>query len=851
MNKYHPKKIEEKWLNRWEEARLFYDVREKVDEEFYALVEFPYPSGKGLHLGHAFTYSLMDVLARKKRMAGKAVLYPMGYDAFGLPTENYAIKTGEHPQKVTERNTARFREQLKRLAFAYNWNREVNTTDSSYYKWTQWIFLQLFKHGLAYKKESPINWCPSCRIGLSNEEVMDGKCERCGEEVTKKNLEQWMLRITAYADRLVDDLDEVDYSDSIKAAQRNWIGRTKGVEIEYPVVDTDLTIACYTTRPDTNFGATFVVIAPEHSLMEELKAHISAENWKKIEKYIDKAKKKSELERTELSKEKTGVFTGLYCLNRLNNKKMPLYVADFVVETAGTGVVVGVPAHDQRDFDFAKKYELDIIPVIRPKNKSWDFDKAPYTETENSEVVNSQFLNGLSVSEAKEQIIDYICSQEWGRKAVNYHLRDWVFSRQHYWGEPIPMVYCPHCAAEGISWFDLDEASEYEQFGTWNLPALRSPASPDTTRLAARQEGWFPLAEQDLPLELPYVEKYEPTKTGESPLAKVEDWVEVRCPYCGRTARRETDTMPNWAGSSWYYLRYCDPDSAKKLADYEGLEKWLPVDTYLGGEEHTTLHLLYSRFWHKFLYDIGVVPGEEPYRKRRNHGVVLGEDNEKMSKSRGNVINPEDVVEKMGADTLRVYLLFMGPYSETMPWNSEGVVGVHRFLNRVWRLVQGPSADSTPEDLLKKFHRLVKKVGEDIDAMKYNTAIAAMMEFINDWRSSDSPLSEEEKGSFLKLLAPFAPFLAEELWAQLGREFSIHQQSWPKFDPELVKRESLTIPVQIDGVLRGKFLASPGMSKQEAIQKAKQVGKVKSHLTGKEVTQVIWVQDQLLNLVTE
>ncbi len=878
MKKYRPHKIESKWQKKWQEVG--FPQAEDLDrdrEKFYALVEFPYPSGKGLHMGHAFTFVIMDVLARKKRMEGKNVLYPMGWDAFGLPTENYAIRTGIHPRNATKQNTARFKEQMLRLALDYNWDREVNTTNPAYYRWTQWIFLQLFKYGLAFKEEKPINWCPSCKIGLANEEVIEGRCERCGAEVTQKNLSQWMLNITAYAERLADDLDKVDFPSSVKAAQRNWIGRTEGITIEYPLAGCEKSISCYTTRPDTNFGATFIVLAPEHELLKNNKLQISNDKLQIVKNYIEESKKKSELERTELSKEKTGVFTGLYALNRLTGKKLPIWVADFVVPTAGTGAVVGVPAHDQRDYDFANKYNLDIIPVIKPKEGDWDFSEAPYTEIEEGLVFNSDFLNGLEVEEAMDKVMDYLEEKGWGERSINYHLRDWIFSRQHYWGEPIPMVYCPQCAEKGISWFDLEEAREYEDFGTSSADSLfKAGHRMNFGDFSQGLAGWFPLSEDKLPLELPDVARYEPTDTGESPLANIESWVTTSCPHCGGPARRETDTMPNWAGSSWYFLRYCDPCNNERLADYENMEYWLPVDIYEGGAEHTTLHLLYSRFWHKFLNDIGAVPYAEPYQKRREHGVILAEDGKQMSKSRGNVIDPLEIIEQVGADSLRTYLLFMGPYDETIPWNMDGLQGCSRFLGRVNKLTgelvssfadEERMRDSDAE-LKRKLHRLTKKVGEDVDNMKYNTAIAAMMEFLNDVQkpliNADSEtdsrrLSTEDWGKFLRLLAPFAPHITEELWQRIcenpkknqreSQFSSIHEQPWPEYDPKLVEKREVTIVVQVNGKLRGAFQTEPGLAKDSAVGKAKALDKVNKYLVGKDIKKVIWVEDRLLNFV--
>lgn len=837
---YHPAEIEPKWLKRWERKPLHQAVDFAKKKKFYGLVEFPYPSGEGLHMGHAFTNTILDVLVRKKRMSGFNVLYPMGWDAFGLPTENYAIKTGIHPAVVTKRNTKRFKEQDKRLALAYDWQREVDTTDPNYYKWTQWIFIQFFKHGLAYKKEMPVGWCPACKIILANEEIVNGKCERCGAEAERRLQGQWLLEITQYADRLADELDLVDYPDYVKASQRKWIGRSDGIEIDYPVVGQDLRISCYSTRPDTNFGATFVVIAPEHPLVLKL---TTKEQEKAVKEYIKKAKKKSELERVELEKEKTGVFTGSYCLNHLTGKKMPLWVADFVVVTAGTGIVVGVPAHDERDWQFAKKYHLEIIPVIKPQKGSWDFKKGPFTDLDKAVAFNSDFLNGLPALEAKEKIMNYLVKKKWGRKTKNYHLRDWIFSRQHYWGEPIPMVYCQACADKGVTWWETKEGKTF-----LTKEKRRRGSGPEKGDL----KGWFPILEGDLPLELPAIKKYQPTDTGESPLANVKNWVKVKCPVCGGQARRETDTMPNWAGSSWYFLRYVDPQNKKALADLKKLKYWLPVDLYLGGAEHTTLHLLYSRFWHKFLNDLGVVPGKEPYAARRQHGVILGEDGYRMSKSRGNIINPEDVVEKFGVDTLRVYLMFMGPYEATMPWNTRGVEGAYRFLTRIWRLFQDNNkiSQKTSKELQAKLHRLIKRVGNEIEELKHNTAIAAMMEFLNAW-SEEGSLSKEDASIFLRLLAPFAPYLAEELWAQLGKSFSIHQQSWPEYDKKLVRAETITLPVQVNGKVRGQVTLTQAKAEQEAEVKklAKKEENVARHLKGKKIKKTIFVPGRLINFV--
>jgi len=815
MTNYHPQDIEKKWAKRWAKNSLYRAEDFSKKPKYYVLEEFPYVSGEGLHIGHAFTNIIGDILARYKRMAGFNVLHPMGWDSFGLPTENSAIKTGIQPAVLTKRNTQRFHQQNNSLGISYDWSREIDTSDPKYYRWTQWIFLQLFKHGLAYKAQTPVGWCPSCKIILANEEIVGGKCERCGAPAEYRRQSQWLLRITKYADRLADELDLVNYPDYVKKSQRDWIGRTEGIEIDYPVVDSKVKISCYSTRPDTNFGATFVVIAPEHPLVEKL---TTPENKAAVSKYVKASKKKSEMERTELAKEKTGVFTGSYALNRLTGKKMPIWVSDFVVLTAGTGIVVGVPAHDERDWQFAKKYKLEIIPVVRPLKSEWDFKKEPFLDIDNAKVFNSGFLDGLAALKAKEKIISYLVKKGWGKRAKNYHLRDWIFSRQHYWGEPFPIIHCPKC-------------------------------------------GMVPIPEKDLPVELPKVEKYQPTDTGESPLAKITEWVNVKCPKCGGPAKRETDTMPNWAASSWYYLRFCDPKGQKQLANRQKLNYWLPVDIYLGGAEHNTLHLLYSRFWHKFLNDIGVVPGKEPYMARRQHGIILGEGGEKMSKSRGNVVNPDDVVGKFGADTLRVYLMFMGPYDSTMPWNTKGLEGSFRFLSRIWRIYQSANqrtkiSQKTSVTLAPLLVRLIKKVGSDIEVLKYNTAIAAMMEFINAWMADPAAagLSKADASNFLKLLAPFAPFTAEELWHEvLKNKSSIHVQVWPKFDPKLIKAEKITIAIQVNGKLRGQIevQSAIGNSQSEIEKLAKEEPRVAKYLAGQKIKRTIFVPGRLINFVVE
>ena len=857
IEKYHPAKIEPKWQRIWEKKPLYRAVDfSKKKKKFYALVEFPYPSGSKLHIGHCFTYLILDALVRKKRMENFNVLYPMGWDAFGLPTENYAIRTGIPPVVATKRNIDFFRSQFKRLGFAYNWEREINTTDSQYYRWTQWIFIQLFKYGLAYKALTPVGWCPACKIILANEEIVGGKCERCGAEAERRQQNQWLLRITAYADRLVDDLDEVDYPDYVKAAQRNWIGRSEGAEIKFPLFlpkspRLPRSITVFTTRPDTLFGVTAVVLAPEHTVVASLlkskvKSPACAGRQKskveRVRRYVQNTKQKSELERTEL-KEKTGVFTGLYCRNPINGEEIPIWVGDYVIATYGGGAVMVVPAHDQRDFEFAKKYKLPIKVVTLPKSPK--FPKFSEVFEEDGILVNSGQFSGLSSAQARQKITAWLKKRGLGKKAVSYHLRDWIFSRQHYWGEPIPMVYCERCAKKGVTWWETGEGKK--------LPRL--PRVPRSRELA----GWFPVPEDQLPVKLPKVEKYQPPNTGESPLANVKDWVKTQCPYCRGPARRETDTMPNWAGSSWYYLAYIMRGNSKfEIRNSKLFNYWLPVDIYLGGAEHTTLHLLYSRFWHKFLFDIRVVPGKEPYAARRQHGVILGEDGGRMSKSHGNVINPEEVVKEYGADTLRIYLLFMGPYTETMPWITKGVTGCYRFLNRVWKLVLSSSSSlpSSPS-LVSSLHRLIKKVSEDIDSLKFNTAIAAMMEFLNEVQADSHGLSKENWQIFLLLLAPFAPHITEELWSRLPRSprslRSVHLQPWPKYDLKLFKKEKVVVVVQVNAKLRDRLEVSleEAKNKGKIIALALASPKVQKYLPrSPRLPKVIFLRGKLINFVT-
>ncbi len=823
--KYEHQKIENKWQEIWEKDLQFkaQDFSEK--KKFYALIEFPYPSGSGLHTGHAFTYTLIDVFARKKRMDGYNVLCPMGWDAFGLPTENYAIKTGIHPIKATKQNTDTFRTQMKKMGFAFNWDREINTTKPSYYRWTQWIFQQLFKNGLAYKKEMEINWCPSCKIGLANEEVIDDKCERCGAEVGKKKLSQWLFKITAYADRLADELDLVDYPDSIIATQRNWIGRSEGVLIDFPLFDKNEKIRVFTTRPDTIFGTTFIVLSPEHSLVKKI---VSTEHKQEVQKYIKQATKKKDVERTNEKKPKTGVFIGAYAKNPLNGAKIPIYIADFVVMSYGSGAIMGVPAHDKRDWQFAKKYNLEIRQAVSGGN----IEKESYDGY--GKLVNSGKYDGYDFKQANKQIVSDLEKMGLAEKKVQYHLRDWIFSRQHYWGEPIPMIYCDKCAKKGINYWDTEQ-------GKKNKPMFKPNSS-----LAV----WFPIQEKDLPLELPDVEKYEPTDTGESPLANIRDWVKIKCPVCGADAKRETDTMPNWAGSSWYYLRYIDPKNNNVFADKKKLDYWLPVDFYLGGAEHTTLHLLYSRFWHKFLNDLGVIPGKEPYQKRRNRGLVLGKDGHKMSKSKGNVISPNEIIEKYGADTLRTYLVFMGPYNNVLPWSTNSVKGIKRFLDRVYAFAlkqkKGHNKD-TDKDVLVLMNKLIKQVGQDIDSLKYNTAIAKMMKFLN--AVQDKQVCLKHIKNLVLILAPFAPYLSEELWQDLGGEFSVHQQLWPIYNEKIIQQEKVVLIVQVNGKIRDKVEVDSEISEKDVKQLALKSERIQKYIDNKTIKKTIFIKNKLINFV--
>ena len=803
MESYNFKAIEKKWQDKWEETGAFHAETNSKKPKYYTMIEFPYPSGAGLHVGHPRSYTALDIIARKRRMEGYNVLYPIGWDAFGLPTENFAIKNKVHPKIVTAKNIANFTRQLKMLGFSFDWSREINTTDPSYYKWTQWIFLQLFKHGLAYKQEMPINWCTGCKVGLSNEEVVNGVCERCGSEVVQKRKSQWMLKITEYAQRLIDDLDDVNYLEKIKTQQKNWIGRSEGAEVKFKLSTGDEMIV-YTTRADTLFGATYTVMSPEHPLIEKMKDSIT--NYDEVLAYKTEAAKKSEFERTELAKEKTGVkLEGIYAVNPANGAKLPVFISDYVLVTYGTGAIMAVPAHDSRDWDFAKKFNLPIIEVV---SGGKNVQEEAYTDVYKGNMVNSEFLNGLPVKEAIPTMIEWLEKQGLGKRKVNFKLRDWVFSRQRYWGEPIPLVHCDKC-------------------------------------------GWVPIPESELPLELPEIETFEPGENGESPLAKAYDWIETTCPCCGGNAQRETDTMPQWAGSSWYFLRYMDPHNDEALASKEALEYWSPVDWYNGGMEHTTLHLLYSRFWHKFLYDIGVVPTKEPYMKRTSHGMILGENNEKMSKSRGNVVNPDEVVEEFGADAFRTYEMFIGAFDQSTPWSQQGLKGCYKFLERVWNLQsivndeEGYSAD-----LEKNMNKAIKKVGEDFERMKFNTAIATMMSLVNDFSKKGSVTKGEYK-TLITLLNPVAPHMTEELWLTYGNGELLSLQPWPKYDEGKTVDDEIEIVVQINGKIKDKLMIPAGLDKDGTQEAAMNTEKIKGLIEGKNVVKVIAVPGKLVNIVVK
>jgi len=801
---YQFHEIEKKWQKIWDDENTFRAENDTTKPKFYGLVEFPYPSGHGLHVGHPRSYTALDIVARKRRLEGYNVLYPIGWDAFGLPTENFAIANKIHPKKVTADNVANFKRQLKSIGFSFDWTREINTTDAAYYKWTQWIFLQLFKKGLAYKQEMPINFCTSCKVGLANEEVVNGVCERCGSEVVRRNKSQWMLRITEYAQRLIDDLDGLDYIEKVKTQQKNWIGRSEGAEVEFKLAGTDDTLTVYTTRPDTLFGATYMVLSPEHPYLDTHKDKIA--NYAEAVAYRENAAKKSEFERTELAKEKTGVrLDGLAAINPVNGKEIPIFISDYVLMSYGTGAIMAVPAHDDRDWDFAKKFDLPIIEVVAGGE---DVQKAAYTDTDSGKMVNSGFLDGMEVKEAINAIRDYLEEKGIGHKKVNYKLRDWVFSRQRYWGEPIPLVHCDKC-------------------------------------------GWVALPESELPLTLPEVDNYEPTDNGESPLSKIDEWVNTTCPNCGGHAVRETDTMPQWAGSSWYFLRYIDPFCDDAPASKEAINYWMPVDWYNGGMEHTTLHLLYSRFWHKFLYDIGVVNTPEPYQRRTSHGMILGENNEKMSKSRGNVVNPDDIVNDFGADTFRTYEMFIGAFDQATPWSMNGVKGCYRFMERVWNLQDiMTDEEGYSKDMESTMHKTVKKVTEDIERMKFNTAIAALMALINDFYKKGS-ITRGELRTFLLLLNPTAPHLTEEMWENAGFGGRLHAASWPTYDEAKTIDESVEVVLQVNGKLRDKIMVAAGLSKEDMEKAVLADAKVQALLEGKQIVKTVCVPNKLVNFVVK
>lgn len=799
---YNHREVETKWQDIWDKEKAFATSTDYSKPKYYALVEFPYPSGQGLHVGHPRPYTALDIVARKRRMQGYNVLYPMGWDAFGLPTENYAIKNHIHPKIVTRNNVARFKNQLHSLGYSFDWDREINTTDPKYYKWTQWIFLKLFKAGLAYKTEMPINWCTSCKVGLANEEVVNGVCERCGSEVVRKVKSQWMLKITAYAEKLIEGLDTVDYIERVKVSQKNWIGKSTGAEVDFVLKDKEDKLTVYTTRPDTLFGVTYMVMSPEHPFIDKYKDSIK--NWDDVVAYREMAAKKSDFERTEIAKDKTGVMLdGLTAVNPVNGKEIPVWISDYVLMTYGTGAIMAVPAHDERDWEFAKKFNMPIIEVVA--GSPVDVNEAVFTDVATGTLVNSEFLNGLSVADAKKKIIEFLTEKGIGHEKTNYKLRDWVFSRQRYWGEPIPIVKCEKC-------------------------------------------GYVPLPESELPLELPDVESYMPTDNGESPLAHMTDWVNTTCPCCGGSAKRETDTMPQWAGSSWYFLRYTDPTNENALASPEALKYWMPVDWYNGGMEHTTLHLLYSRFWHRFLYDEGVVPCPEPYQKRTSHGMILGSNGEKMSKSRGNVVNPDDIVREYGADTLRTYEMFIGAFDLSASWSEDGVKGCRRFLERVWKLQDILTDDEGySADMETKMHQTIKKVSSDFESLKYNTAIAAMMSLINDFYKKNAVTRGEFK-TLLTLLNPVAPHITEELWQANGFDGRLYQTTWPEYDEEKTVESTIELAVQINGKMKGTLKVSKDEQKDNILAMAKEM--LGDKLTG-TIVKEIYVPGRIVNIVVK
>ncbi len=829
--KYNPKKIEAKWQDKWHGSSVFKAKNGSKKKKFFALVEFPYPSGDGLHVGHVRSYTAFDIISRKKRMQGFNVLYPIGWDAFGLPTENYAIKRGLHPSVVTKKNTDNFRSQMKNLGLSFDWSREINTTDPKYYKWTQWIFVQLFKNGLAYKAKMDINWCPSCKIGLANEEVVDGKCERCGVKVEKREKEQWMIKITNYADRLIRDLDSVDYLEKIKIQQKEWIGESHGALVKFSVEGIEDPIEVFTTRIDTIFSGTFLVLAPEHGFIDKHKDKI--ENIDEVLKYREDSKKVSDVDRTNLDKDITGVqLKGITVRNPATNEEMPVWTADFVLQHYGTGAVFA-DAHDRRDFKMAKKYGIPLRTSVKPDNEELAQKVKNLEECFEGDGIlyNSMEFDGLTSADARPKIIVWLASKGSAQPKISYKLRDWVFSRQHYWGEPIPMIYCKKCASIGGS----------------------------------AEAGWQAVPEKDLPVKLPNVKKYKPTDTGESPLSLIKKWVDVKCPKCKSRAERETDTMPNWAGSNWYFLRYTDPKNNKKLADESALRYWMPVDWYNGGMEHTTLHLLYSRFIFKFLWDIKAVPisiGPEPYQKRTSHGMVLGKGGVKMSKSKGNVVNPDVVVKQCGADTLRIYEMFMGPFEQMIPWDEKGVVGCRRFLEKIWKLANKTQntrnnnqtnsklqIQNNSSELKKLLHKTIKKVAEDIELMKFNTAVSAMMEFVNVWSASQKNLDKKDLADFLKILSPFAPHLAEELWSAMGLKEMCCQQKWPKYDEKLVADKNILLIVQVNGKVRDKIEAKAGISQKDAEKLVLKSEKIKAIIGKDKVKKMIFVPNKLINIV--
>ncbi len=805
--KYDFNAVEKKWQKIWQDEKTFAASTDYSKPKFYALVEFPYPSGQGLHVGHPRSYTALDIVARQKRLSGYNVLYPMGWDAFGLPTENYAMKNHIHPEVVTAQNVARFKSQLQSLGLSFDWDREINTTDPEYYKWTQWIFLQLYKHGLAYKKEMNVNWCTGCKVVLANEEVVNGKCERCGSEVVHKNKSQWMLRITAYADKLIEGLDGLDFIDRVATQQKNWIGRSTGAEVVFGTTSgAELTV--YTTRCDTLFGATYMVVSPEHAQVKAWLEDGTITNGDEVRAYQAAAARKSDFERTELNKEKTGVcLAGVKGINPVNGKELPIFISDYVLATYGTGAIMAVPAHDTRDYEFAKVFNLPILEVVKGKEES-HLDTEAFTDVATGTLVNSGFLDGLSVEEAKKKMIAWLEENNKGRAKVNYKLRDWVFSRQRYWGEPIPMVYCEKC-------------------------------------------GWQPVPESELPLRLPDITDFEPGPDGESPLARHTEWVNTTCPCCGGHATRETDTMPQWAGSSWYFLRYMDPHNSEALASKEALEYWSPVDWYNGGMEHTTLHLLYSRFWHKFLYDIGVVPTPEPYAKRTSHGMILGENGEKMSKSRGNVVNPDEVVAQYGADTLRLYEMFIGDFEKAAPWNTNSIKGCKRFLDRVWNLQERIlPGDGIRAELESNVHRTIKKVTEDIAALKHNTAIAAMMSLLNDFEAAGG-CTREELRILLVLLNPFAPHITEEIWQQQNYGDQIAHTTWPTWDEEKCVDKTVEIAVQVNGKVKARLTVAADIAAADAIAAAKAEEAVANAIEGKTIAKEIYIPGRLVNIAVK